>query len=155
MSYVLIPTMKVISGGQTGADQGALEAAVELGLLTGGTAPKGYLTEDGPNLTLRDAYGLTEHKSPSYAPRTRANVANSDGTVLYGKTTSPGCAMTIEFCEELNKPYIKNPTQTDLREWLQIHRIHTLNVAGNRESKNPGIQAGVKALLLSALGGHS
>lgn len=55
---------KIISGGQTGADEGGLEGARLLGIPTGGTAPKGYRTENGPNLTLRDTYGLVEHWSP-------------------------------------------------------------------------------------------
>ena len=39
---------KIISGGQTGADQGALDAAIEYGFPYGGWLPKGRLTENGP-----------------------------------------------------------------------------------------------------------
>lgn len=37
--------IKIISGGQTGADMGGLEAAREYGFPTGGYAPKGWMTE--------------------------------------------------------------------------------------------------------------
>ena len=50
---------RVISGGQTGIDQLGLEVARSLGTPTGGVAPKGYLTESGPNSSLREWYGLT------------------------------------------------------------------------------------------------
>ena len=43
---------KIISGGQTGIDQLALEIAIELGIETGGTAPPNFMTEDGVNLEL-------------------------------------------------------------------------------------------------------
>lgn len=60
---------KIISGGQTGADRGGLEAARTLGIPTGGTAPRGYLTETGPDESLRE-FGLTESKSSAYVVRT-------------------------------------------------------------------------------------
>jgi hypothetical protein len=39
--------MKIISGGQTGVDRLALDVAKSLNIATGGTAPNGYLTENG------------------------------------------------------------------------------------------------------------
>jgi hypothetical protein len=36
---------KIISGGQTGADQAALDAAIELGVPHGGWTPKGRLSD--------------------------------------------------------------------------------------------------------------
>lgn len=68
---------QIISGGQTGVDQLGLEVAKQLGIPTGGVAPKGYLTETGPDLTLRDHYGLREHESAHYSPRTRANISQT------------------------------------------------------------------------------
>ena len=68
---------RIISGGYTGIDQLGLEVVHALGIPTGGIAPKGYLTENGPNLLLRDRYGLTEHASAKYPPR--ANVEQSAG----------------------------------------------------------------------------
>ena len=61
--------LKIISGGQAGADQGGLLGARDAGLPTGSTAPKGWRTEDDPAPWLVD-FGLVESKSPSYAART-------------------------------------------------------------------------------------
>jgi len=125
--------MKIISGGQTGIDKLALEIAKEAGFNTGGTAPKGWKTEYGPDLTLKD-FGLKESWSSQYSPRTEANVKDSDGTVLYGDTRSRGSMITIEKCTKLKKPFIINPTDLELIEFIQKWSIKELNVAGNRDS---------------------
>ena len=72
---------KIISGGQTGADRAGLAAAALLGLETGGTAPQGYRTMEGSDFDLRDTFGLKEHWSSAYPPRTECNVKDSDGTI--------------------------------------------------------------------------
>ena len=76
---------KIISGGQTGADQGGLEAAEKLSLSTGGKMPRGFKTEDGPDPKLASRFGLGELASAEYPPRTRYNVVDSDGTVIFGR----------------------------------------------------------------------
>lgn len=129
----MYPLQRIISGGQTGIDQLGLEVARSLGIPTGGVAPKGYLTENGPNSLLRDHYGLTEHASASYPPRTKSNVQQSDGTVLFGKI-SGGTKLTVDACQKDGKPYIMNPSADELRAWLFEHQIKVLNVAGNRGS---------------------
>ena len=132
---------KIISGGQTGADQGGLRAGQELGIVTGGTAPPGWRTDDGPAQELLMHYGLVEGESDprTYPKRTRKNVLDSDGTVLFGRMNSPGCSLTIRCCDEPKKPYIVNPDYVELRRWIVDKHIHTLNVAGNRERTNPGV----------------
>ncbi|KKL74176.1 hypothetical protein LCGC14_2067470, partial [marine sediment metagenome] len=82
---------KVISGGQIGADMGGLFAAYTApGIETGGWAPKGFRTEAGSKKILGAKYKLKETKSPTYPPRTKRNVLNSNGTVWFGSTKSPG-----------------------------------------------------------------
>jgi len=80
---------KIISGGQTGADQGGLEAAKILGVETGGRVPLGFKTEIGPMPDLGPQFGLVELVSGEYAPRTRYNVVDSDGTIIFGSETKP------------------------------------------------------------------
>ena len=80
------------------------------------------------------------------------NVRNSDGTLLMGNRSSPGSRLTLRFCRELDKPYIVNPTPSQLKIWIDNQGIETLNVAGNRESKYPGIQKETFQLLYSTLG---
>lgn len=142
---------KIISGGQTGADQAGLAAAKLLGLATGGTAPFGYRTDKGPNSKLlRHTYGLLQSTSREYGPRTIANVREADGTVVFGNLDSPGSKLTIAQCIKQDKPVFANPTALELRTWVDEKHIHVLNVAGNRESTNPGIYERVRTLLVDA-----
>ena len=71
---------KIISGGQTGADQAALDAAIKLGIPHGGWIPKGRLTENGP--LPPDKYNLIEMPTDSYPERTKKNIRESDGTLI-------------------------------------------------------------------------
>ncbi|MEM8603229.1 MAG: putative molybdenum carrier protein [Cyanobacteria bacterium P01_H01_bin.121] len=135
---------KIISGGQYGADLAGLDAAQALGIPTGGTAPRGWRVQlpdgsESSNPALVD-YGLVEHQSRSYPPRTRANVRDSDGTVWFGYEHSGGGRLTLQTCTHLGKPSIINPTPEQLREWAIAKQIRILNVAGNRASDlNPTI----------------
>lgn len=145
-----MPITRIISGGQTGADRGGLDAALELGIPTGGMAPLRYRTEDGPDPSLKD-YGLAESSSSIYGVRTKWNVTNSDGTVIFGKATSPGSKLTADYCIQLGKYCTINPTIKAFRAWVHKNGIETLNVAGNRESTNPGIHDRVVRFLVEAL----
>ena len=154
---------KIISGGQTGADQGALEAAEALGLSTGGWMPKGFLTERGPRPELAARFNLLEHSSTRYPERTQSNILGSDGTLLFGHVTSPGRALTHNYVRRYTKPLfivtwdrtcgVKFNSTSDLTlsSWLDIKNIRVLNVAGNRESQNPGIQSAIKYFLITSL----
>ena len=148
---------QLISGGQTGADQAALRAARALGIRTGGYAPKGWRTDDGPAPWLAD-YGLVEHFSAQYAPRTIANVRRADATLWFGERTSPGGRCTIAAVEDSDRLLcvgllaLQSLISADLiRGWLRELGISVLNVAGNRERTHPGIGARVEHVLLEAL----
>jgi len=156
------PLIKIVSGGQTGADLGALIAARDLRIPTGGFAPKGWLTEDGPQEALLRSFGLIECEEDGYPPRTRRNVVHSDGTLLVGEYQSGGSQLTYKIAKELKKPLFllacKNPHATpnadriaEFRDWIRRYDIKTLNVAGNRESEMPGIGEFTRAVLLQAL----
>jgi hypothetical protein len=125
--------IKIISGGQTGIDRMALEVARELGIPTGGSAPRDFMTEKGPDLSLA-TFGLVALLNKEYAARTRKNVLDGDGTVIYGDLIG-GTRLTLEFCRELEKPHIVNPRAEDLVDFIRTKRIEVLNVAGNRGSK--------------------
>lgn len=134
----LTQVSKIISGGQTGADLAGLTAAVALGIETGGTAPKGWRIclengSNGSNPFLAD-FGLVEHESHEYRPRTIQNVQDSDGTVWFGYTKSPGGKLTIRTAKKFNKFLIINPTSELLKQWIISNKIKILNVAGNRVS---------------------
>lgn len=145
------PLEAVHSGGQTGADQAGLRAAKFLGLKTGGFITADCMTERGPNPGLVTEFGLTPLPTMSYRSRTYKNVLTTDGTVLFGNSREGGTFYTMELCVAHQKPYIANPTPTQLRAWITSNRIVTLNVAGNRESVSPGIGDRVYAHLIVSL----
>lgn len=142
--------VKVISGGQTGADQAGLRAAAASGLETGGVAPKGWLTEDGPAPWLAD-YGLTECQTEGYPARTEANVRGSDATLWIGDPRTPGGRATLGTAKMWGKPYaVVTPGVTCPSFAAQLVRnseARVLNIAGNRESKNPGCGAAAEQFL--------
>lgn len=73
---------KIIPGGQTGVDRGALDACLDKNFPCGGWCPKGRLAEDC-RIDLK--YPLTKTESSSYNFRTRRNVLDSDGTLNIAK----------------------------------------------------------------------
>ena len=147
---------RIVSGGQTGVDRAALDAALALGIPCGGWCPKGRKAEDGP---IPDRYPLAETPSARYAQRTRWNVRDSDATlILSPEPLEGGTALTLERARALNRPvFIADPFAPNaaraVRAWLQRARPATLNVAGPRESQHPGIHARALALLRAALAG--
>lgn len=143
---------KIISGGQTGADRGGLEAGAILGTKTGGTAPLNFMTENGSDESLK-RFGLIEgeYDFKIYPKRTIKNIEDSDGTVWFGNKNSRGGILTIKTAYRLLKFVIINPTPNELYNWLNHHNISILNVAGNRESKNKGIADLTKNTIISAV----
>jgi hypothetical protein len=145
---------RIISGGQTGVDRAALDAAQELGLPMGGWCPKGRRAEDGI-IPLR--YPLQETGFRSYPIRTEKNIQDSDGTlILTWGHPKGGTALTIRLARKLNKPYLViNPSREGeillVIEWGKTNRIKTLNVAGPRESEAPGIQRMAKKVIKKIL----
>lgn len=134
---------KIVSGGQTGADRGALDAALDLNFSCGGWCPEGRLAEDGP---IPSKYPLIELAHAGYPERTLKNLLDSDGTVvIFFDKLSGGSLETMEWCKERNKP-IKtidgniisaNNAAVSLIRFISEFNIHTLNVAGPRLSKKP------------------
>lgn len=125
---------KIISGGQTGADQAGLIAARTLGIATGGTAPQNYRTERGSEKWLAD-YGLVESAYYDFAPRTRRNAHDADVTIWFGNIGSPGYWCTSKACDQHKKLFIINPLPEDFK--LMCDTYEVINIAGNRYSKNP------------------
>ncbi|TWT93806.1 putative molybdenum carrier protein [Stieleria varia] len=133
---------RIVSGGQTGVDRGALDAAIALGIEHGGWCPAGRLSEDG---SIPSRYELVEMSSPEYPPRTEQNVIESDATlILYEGRLKGGTLLTKRLAEKWSKPVLCLRLDRDQVEiaqsWLQQHRPLTLNVAGPRETSSPGIQ---------------
>jgi hypothetical protein len=135
---------RIVSGGQTGVDRGALDAAIARGVPHGGWCPRGRRAEDG---TIPAIYRLMETDSPKYAVRTRRNVVDSDATlILHRGPFGGGTELTRRLAERHGRPCLlvdleSPPTLATVRRWLAKHQVEVLNVAGPRESQCPGIAA--------------
>ena len=143
---------KIISGGQTGADRAALDAALAAGFPCGGYCPRGREAEDG----VIDAHYPLEEIEGGYAERTRKNVQAADATVaFYTGTLTGGTLQTVNYCREQQKPChtidierLDDPASIrSLAGFLQGRDIRVLNVAGPRESGSPGIHARVGSII--------
>jgi uncharacterized membrane protein len=151
---------QIVSGGQTGADLGGLEAAHTMHIRTGGMAAKGYMTETGVYPPLEHVYGLMD-VGMDYAARTEYNVSTSDGTLLVvGWRDSPGSRLTRKLIAQYGKTHwtidfpgvgLSQEVATDIARWCKNKNIKVLNVAGNRESVAPGIQEYTQELVMMIL----
>lgn len=132
----------IISGAQTGADRAALDWAIAHGLPHGGWCPAGRRAEDG---VIPDIYQMRETPSRAYESRTKCNVRDSDATLIISKNPelSGGSKRTREFAIALGKPCLHLHAGLDsaaaLRDFLASNPVTVLNIAGPRESTEPGI----------------
>lgn len=148
---------KIVSGGQTGADRGGLDAARKLGIPHGGWCPKGRRAEDG---AIPAGYRLKETRTSRYAERTERNVRFSDGTVVFTRgRPMGGSALTVRLARQHRKPLLRidlkkhtdREAAAKLREWMTEHAVAVVNVAGSRESRAPGIGRRVLRIVQTAM----
>jgi hypothetical protein len=145
------PTLKIVSGGQTGADRAALDWAIAKAIPHGGFCPQGRLAEDG---VIADRYHLIETATSDYAERTEKNVIFSHGTVIFSvsEILEGGSKLTADLAQQYQKPFlhIHQATRTcgqRLAEFIRQHQITRLNVAGSRASREPKVSGLVTATL--------
>jgi len=133
--------MRIISGGQTGVDRGALDAAMDSGAACGGWCPTDRRAEDGP---LSEHYPLKALPDAGYKQRTRQNVMDSDATlIIYFHKLEGGTAYTLQLCRQQHKPFFTidagvtaiETALADTQNFIKLHGIEQLNVAGPRASK--------------------
>lgn len=147
---------RIIAGGQTGVDRGALAAAIASCVVHGGWVPAGGIAEDKPYApgVLIDFPGLKPTMSDDPAIRTRLNVRDAHATLVLGDPTlSPGTRRAIATAAELGRPCLVDPaTPQDAYGWLGgIGRELVVNVAGPRESEWPGARDAAQAFVTALL----
>jgi hypothetical protein len=149
--------LKIIAGGQTGVDRAALEWALANGLPHGGWCPRGRKAEDG---RIPSRFRLKETRSFTYAVRTRWNVRDSDGLVIFSRRRRlmGGTRLAAEAARKLGKPWLHLTGLRDavaaarrLAAFIQKHRIIVLNVAGPRASEEAGVGEFVRVVLARVL----
>lgn len=133
--------LRILSGGQSGADIAALDWAISYGVDHGGWCPRGRRSEDGP---IEPHYQLHETPLASYLQRTEWNVRDSDATVVFtlDDRLDGGSSRTAQFADKLCKPWLHFRPSVHpkfLAQFLVRHNVTKLNVAGKRESSAPGI----------------
>jgi len=159
---------KLVSGGQTGVDRAALDFAIEHDIPYGGWVPRNGRAEDMPNPPgLLAVYPkLREHSSREWAPRTEANIVNSNATLIVldeSRPMGPGTKLTIHLAEKHSKPLLQidindadarrrmeqflEQFDTDQEHYARADADIALNVAGSRESSLPGIYEAAKRVL--------
>jgi hypothetical protein len=146
---------RVITGGQTGAEQGAWRAADVFGIPTGGWMPAGFATETPggtnwePRPDLARRHGARALPSRDFAGRLAANARDSDGSLWIGKPDALDAGMLHAACARFRRPCAsahidEGPVSpSHVVAWIRGNQIRTLSVAGSPESESPGI--GVKA----------
>lgn len=135
---------KIISGGQSGADQAGLDAAIESDMEHGGFCPAGRKSELGP---IPEKYQLTEMGSDLYHLRTEKNVMESDATIIFTRgKISRGSKLTRDYCRKHNKHCLHIDFTRNVPHlvpytigFLNEYKIETLNIAGQRLTSQPGI----------------
>jgi len=154
--WISVVIEKIISGGQTGADQGALDTAIRLGIEHGGWIPKGRKTEAGP---LADKYHLKEMPSGEYQARTEKNVVSAEATVIISHgPLSGGSQLTQQLAHHHGRPCLHIDLNTQaafdaariITDWVKAYDIRVLNVAGPRASEDPLIYQATADILESA-----
>jgi hypothetical protein len=152
-----------VSGGQTGADRAALDVAIRLGIPYGGWCPRGGRAEDRPDAPglLREYPELRETPSDDAAVRTEWNVRDSDATLLltdHPESLSGGTALTRDLASQLGRPFLVTSTGDAEPVWAWLRALReespgalVLNVAGPRESKEPGLYDAACRLLEQVL----
>ncbi len=133
--------MKIISGGQTGADMAGLMVGKELGYKTGGWAPKNWKTSEGSKKILLKSYNLIE-SIYGYKGRTQENVRDSDITIrLAINFNSLGEKCTMEAIIKYKKMWLDinllNPIPVqEALVFLLDNQPQTINIAGNTQYTN-------------------
>lgn len=133
---------KIISGGQIGADQAALDMAIKYNIPHGGWIQKGRKTEGG---ILAEKYKLKEMADAGFKERIEKNTVDSDGTLIisHGNLTG-GSDYSREIAKQHKRPFFHVNLKeisvfqavSIINSWIIQNNIEVLNVTGSRTSED-------------------
>jgi hypothetical protein len=136
---------KIISGGQSGVEIAALDAAIKLDIPYEGWAYKRKRTEDG---ALPEQYNLKTIDMPNYHDRLAKNITDSDGTVIltHGQLII-GSKIIKDLANQHNKPclYVDltdcsiNHAVSSIRKWIANNEIEAIYFTGSKSVGKSGI----------------
>jgi putative molybdenum carrier protein len=148
---------KIISGGQVGAGQGALDVAIKYGIPHGGWIQKGRKTQSG---ILSPKYHLKEMSTASFKNRIEQNVIDSHGSVIitHGPLTG-GADYCLKMAQKHGRPCLHIDLNTvseftaasRLNAWIKENDIEILNVNGSKASEDSSIYKDTMDIIESAV----
>ena len=148
---------KIISCGQTEADQAALDIAIKLRIPHGGWTPKDRIA--GADL-IPERFKLQEMQTDNYSECIKQNVIDSMGTLIisYGSLTGD-----LDYARKMALRHKRQMLSIDLNQmdgakgalllndWIHLYRIDVLHVIGPDAEVNPNVRNQTKHIIEGAL----
>ena len=106
---------------------------------------------------IQSRYALTETQSWKYPVRTRKNIEDTAATLVLARgDLTGGTALTTRIAAEIRRPLLVLDLNDDdavdqADQWLRLVCPRTLNVAGPRESSDPGVYDATRTFLIELL----
>ncbi len=154
---MLAKKIRIISGGQTGSDRGALMAALDRGIPCGGWCPADRQDERG---VIPAIFPVRPLAGADPAKRTVRNALESDATcIVRFRELDEGSKLAAAACRRENKPYLYldahelevEEAAQELRRFVREHQITTLNISGPRASGHPAAESWTRRVVRTFL----
>ena len=150
---------KIIAGGQTKADQAALDMAIRLRIPHGGWTPKDRIAGAGLIL-IPKRFKLQEMQTDNYSECIKQNVIDSMGTLIISYGTLTG---DLDYARKMALRHRCQMLGIDLNQmddakaaillndWIQLYRIDVLHVIGPNAEVNPYVRNQTENIIEGAL----
>ena len=144
---------RIVSSGQPGADQAALDWALAHHINYGGWRKKSPKANSGVSDVK---FQLAEVPNAGYLQKVEWNVRDSDGTIVFSLADKLDGSLkrNADFAMRHEKPFMHFRPGVHpkfIARFIQYHKISALNIVGKSESSSPGIYQFVMDALNQAL----